>query len=129
MSADIVEHIAGVPVLMCDPAGPVLGTEADALDLLVAAGPWGAGASWVALPENRLSGDFYRLRTGLAGAIMQKFVNYHMGLVILGDLTARTATSPTLRDLVRESNRGKHIWFVSTVDELRGQLARLQPSA
>ena len=39
------------------------------------------------MPATRFDGAFFNLRTGLAGEIMQKFVNYHLRLVIIGDLS------------------------------------------
>jgi Domain of unknown function (DUF4180) len=77
----------------------------------------------VALPAGRLDDRFYDLRTGLAGEVLQKFVNYRVRLVVLGDISAHTAASDALRDLVRESNRGDHIWFVTDLDELDTRFA------
>jgi len=54
---------------------------------------------------------------------MQKFVNYRLRLVIVGDIAAYTAGSTALRDLVTESNRGKQIWFVPDLDALAARLA------
>lgn len=70
----------------------------------------------------RLSDDFFVLRTGLAGAITQKFVNYHQRLAVVGDLSAKLAESNALRSWVEESNRGRHLWFVATLQELNDRL-------
>lgn len=63
--ADELKRLAGHAVFVCDPDGPVLASEADALDLI--GGLWGLEAEWVALPVSRLSPDFLILRTGLVG--------------------------------------------------------------
>src|SRR5688572_9654724 len=93
----------GVPVLVVAGSGAPIASEQDALDLIGAA--FGQ-AEIVAIPAERLAERFFVLRTGLAGAIMQKFVNYRVRLVIVGDISAHLAGSTALQDLVRESNRG-----------------------
>ncbi|GIF69869.1 hypothetical protein Ais01nite_79040 [Asanoa ishikariensis] len=117
--ADRVVERAGVLVLVCDPDGaPVAGPQ-DALDLIGAS--YGA-TDVVALPVARLDPRFFTLSNGLAGEIMQKFVNYRVRLAVVGDVSAHVATSNALRDLIIESNRGKQIWFV---DDLAALDARL----
>ncbi|TMR07208.1 DUF4180 domain-containing protein [Nonomuraea turkmeniaca] len=101
---------------VCEPDGPLLRDERDALDLIGAA--WGHGAAWVAVPAGRLHEDFFSLRTGVAGEIAQKFVNCRIGLAIVGDISRFTAASEALRAWVLESNRGDHIWFVHDLEEL-----------
>jgi hypothetical protein len=114
MPDEVVER-KGVPVLVCDAEGPTVATTQDALDLIGAAF---SRAEVVAVPVGRLDERFFHLRTGLAGEIMQKFVNYRIRLAIVGDLSAHLAGSTPLRDLVTESNRGDHIWFVPDLDDL-----------
>lgn len=64
------------------------------------------------LPKAALTEDFFSLRTGLAGEILQKFVNYYMKLAIIGDFSGYT--SKALRDFIGESNRGRDIFFAAT---------------
>ncbi|MFG1779920.1 DUF4180 domain-containing protein [Micromonospora sp. NPDC049048] len=120
---DVIEDRAGVPVLVCDPHGPPVTTEQDALDLIGAAF---LGAQLVAVPAGRLDASFFSLGTRFAGEIMQKFVNYRIRLVVVGDITAHLAASSALRALVHESNRSSHVWFVPDLDALD---ARLAPSS
>jgi len=110
-----------VPVLVCDTDGAVVSTVQDGLDLIGAAF---LGAEMVVIPAARLDDGFFSLGTGLAGEIMQKFVNYQLRLVIVGDITRHLEASSALRDLVFESNRGQHVWFVADLDEFDD---RLQP--
>ena len=124
---DTLEQLAGTSVLVLAGDGPVVRGEADALDLIVEAGQ--RGAAWTAVPVGRLADEFFELRNGIAGAILQKFVNYGMGLAVLGDLSRHTAGSASVRDLVRESNRGRHHWFVPDLDDLEARLSRLYPPA
>jgi uncharacterized protein DUF4180 len=76
------------------------------------------------LPVSRLHPDFFTLRTGVAGAIVQKFVQYRMPVAFLGDITEYLAASSSLRAFVYEANRGKDFWFVADESELDGRLAR-----
>lgn len=81
------------------------------------------GAELVVVPTARLSADFLRLSTGLAGEVLQKFVNYRLTPVILGDISVAVAASDPLRDFVRESNRGRSVLFVPDRDALEERLA------
>ncbi|WP_433154915.1 DUF4180 domain-containing protein [Actinomadura nitritigenes] len=116
---DEVRERAGVQVLLCDPDGPPVATEQDALDLI---GAVFLGAQVVAVPAARLDERFFSLGTRFAGEVMQKFVNYRLRLAVVGDISRHLAASPALRALVRESNAGDHVWFVADLDELDDRL-------
>ncbi|MGC4889810.1 DUF4180 domain-containing protein [Micromonospora sp. DT227] len=118
--ADELSERAGVTVLVCDPAGPPIVTEADALELIGAAF---AGATVVAVPAARLDPSFFTLGTRFAGEVMQKFVNYRLRLVVVGDISAYLAGSGALRALVAESNRHDQVWFVPDLAALDARLA------
>ncbi|GAA1817271.1 DUF4180 domain-containing protein [Planosporangium flavigriseum] len=117
---DIVMELHGMPVLVCAAEGPKLADEAAALDLIGEA--MYAGAQWVSVPVERVAEDFFLLRTGLAGEIAQKFVNYRLCLTIVGDISHHVASSTALRDFVFETNRGRQLWFVTTPDEFAERL-------
>ncbi|GAA2634018.1 DUF4180 domain-containing protein [Streptomyces axinellae] len=112
--------IHDVPVFLCAAEGEAICGEREALDLIGNASY--QGAQWVVLPVERLADHFFQLSTRVAGDIAQKFVNYRMGLVVLGDISRHTASSTALRDFVRESNRGRQLWFLTDLDELRERL-------
>ncbi|MDG4759843.1 DUF4180 domain-containing protein [Micromonospora sp. WMMD710] len=116
---DEIQERAGVQVLVCDPAGPTIATEQDALDLIGAAF---AGAQVVAVPADRFDERFFSLGTRFAGEVMQKFVNYRLRLAVVGDISARLEGSSALRALVHESNKAEHIWFVPDLDALDARL-------
>ena len=118
---DTLQYLDGVPVLVCGAAGEPVRGEREATDLLGNA--FHHGAAWVAVPVERLTDDFFRLRTRLAGNIAQKFVNYRIGLAVLGDVSRHVEQSTALRDFVRESNRGGQLWFLADLAELRARLA------
>lgn len=115
-------HVHGVSVLHCPADGPLLAGEAEALDLIGEA--LGQQADVVTVPVERLPEEFFRLASGVAGAVVQKFGNYRLRLVVVGDISAHLAASQALRDFVRETNRGGQVWFVSHRQELTD---RLQP--
>ena len=112
--------IHDVPVLLCAPEGEPIARESDVLDLIGDAGY--QGAAWVAIPVERLDDAFFRLRTRVAGDIVQKYVQYRVGLAVVGDVSRHTTASEALRDFVRECNRNRRTWFVSDLDELAERL-------
>ena len=82
----------------------------------------------MAVPAHRLDPRFFTLGTRFAGEVMQKFVNYRMPLVVVGDITTHLSQSSALRALVQESNQGGHVWFVDDLDALDDRLrARRAP--
>lgn len=121
---DVLQHINGTPVFVCAAEGEPL---RDAVDLIGNA--CYQGAAWVAVPADRLTDDFFSLRTRVAGEIVQKFVNYRLGLAVVGDVSRHTSASSALRDFVYESNRGRQLWFVPDMDALHDRLGQAAASA
>ncbi|OKI20124.1 DUF4180 domain-containing protein [Streptomyces sp. CB03911] len=119
-SQELVET-HGVSVLRLGQDGPALNDGSSALDLIGEA--MGCQAEVVALPVERLAGEFFSLRSGVAGEVVQKFVSYRLRLVVIGDISAHVARSDALRDFVREANRGTQVWFVADQAELDEKLA------
>lgn len=115
-----IVQAAGHRVLVRDPAASLVQRESDALDLVALAHEH--EADWIALPADALHDDFYRLDSGLAGAVLQKLVNYGVRLGVVGDIDRWLARSEALRALVRESNRGASVWFVANEDDLLRKL-------
>ncbi|MFJ6795303.1 DUF4180 domain-containing protein [Streptomyces sp. NPDC091268] len=116
-----LQNVNGVSVLVCADEGAAVRAERDALDLIGDAGY--QGAEWVVVPAARLDDAFFHLGSGVAGDIVQKFVQYRLGLVVLGDISRHTERSSALRDFVRECNRGRQTWFLTTLGELTERLA------
>ena len=85
-----------------------------ALDLLMSA-KYEAGAECIVVDKKRIAEDFFVLSTGLAGEILQKYINYGGKLAIYGDFSHYT--SKPLKDFIRESNKGKDFFFAATKDE------------
>jgi len=59
--------------------------------------------------------DFFNLSSGVAGDIAQKFVNYGIRLAVVGDFSRYPSKS--LHDFIYESNKGRHLYFVSDEEE------------
>ena len=97
-----------------------LASEADALDLMGQL--YGQEVDLIVLPVERLDPGFFDLRTGIAGAVTQKLLNYGFRLAIVGDIDRFTSGSAALAAYVRESNRGRQVWFVPDVDALGTRL-------
>lgn len=70
-----------------------------------------AGCDRIILNKSAICEDFFNLRTGLAGEILQKFINYYMKIAIVGDFSMYSSKS--LKDFIYECNNGKDIFFLS----------------
>lgn len=64
----------------------------------------------IALNKEAIIDDFFILSKGLAGEVLQKFINYQTKFAIYGDFSKYT--SKPLKDFIYESNNGKDIFFV-----------------
>ena len=89
--------------------GVVINNAQDALDMMVNAGYLDTQS--VIMNEKHLDNSFFDLRSGLAGEILQKYVNYKMKLAIMGDF--EKYQSDSLNAFIVECNRGNQIFFVS----------------
>ncbi len=58
---------------------------------------------------------FFDLKTKTAGNILQKVINYRKKLAVVGDFSHYTSSS--LKDFIRESNRGNSIFFTGSTEE------------
>ncbi len=114
--SELTSQIGGLRAYAWPAEGPPLATSRDASDLVGEA--FSASAELVIVPVERLGADFLRLSSGLAGEVLQKFVNYGLKFAILGDISAATAASGPLRDFVYESNRGRSVWFAQDLPAL-----------
>lgn len=95
-------------------------TVQDAVDMMMNCAY--QGASTIIIRKKNLIPDFFDLRTGIAGEILQKFSTYDLKLIIVGDF--ENVASRSLRDFIYESNKVGRISFVSSMDEAGKILAR-----
>lgn len=93
-----------------------------ALDLIMTV-KYETGAAKIVIHKNAVAEDFFILSTGLAGEILQKFINYHIKAAIWGDYSRYT--SKPLKDFIYESNHGKDFFFVETQEEAVKRLSEV----
>lgn len=101
--------------------GVVITDASSALDVLMTA-KYDLGTANIAIDKALVAEEFFILSSGLAGEILQKYVNYHGRIAIYGDFSRYT--SKPLRDFIYESNQGKDVFFVSTLEEAVDRLTR-----
>lgn len=109
MTIERVEGPAAVAVVTGTDVAVTDSTSA--LDLAMSV-KYETGATRIAIDKRLICEDFFILSTGLAGEVLQKFINYHLKVAFFGDFTRYT--SRPLRDFIRESNRGRDVFFVET---------------
>lgn len=99
----------------------IISDAQSALDLIMTA-KYEAGTNLLAVAKEAVCEDFFILSRGLAGEVLQKFINYHAQIAIFGDFSKYT--SKPLKNFIYESNKGKDVFFVSTVDEAVARLTK-----
>ena len=92
-----------------------------ALDILMNA-KYDVGTKNIIIDKTFIVEDFFVLSTGLAGEILQKYINYGGRIAIYGDYSHYT--SKPLKDFIYESNKGKDVFFVSTKEEAIDMLTK-----
>ena len=93
-----------------------------ALDLMATV-RYETGADRMILPKAALDERFFVLSSGLAGDILQKFVNYQLVVAIVGDFSGYT--SKLLKDFIYESNNGSHVFFLPSIQDALEKLSRV----
>ena len=93
-----------------------------ALDLIVSV-KYETGAERIILDKNNIAEEFFILSSGIAGEILQKFINYHVKVAIYGDYSKYT--SKPLKDFIYESNNGKDIFFTDSREEAIQKLTQV----
>ena len=111
--------VNGVTIAVVNSAEKIT-TPQSALDLAVTV-KYETGAQRIAIPKRLLPEEFFILSSGLAGEILQKYINYGIKMAVWGDFSRYT--SKPLRDFIYESNQGKDFFFVSTKEEAVQKLA------
>lgn len=94
-----------------------------ALDLAMTV-KYETGAQRFAIPKKLVAEDFFILSSGMAGEILQKYINYQIKLAVWGDFSRYT--SKPLHDFIYESNQGRDFFFVGTREEAVQRLAEAQ---
>ncbi|WP_198650539.1 DUF4180 domain-containing protein [Saccharospirillum mangrovi] len=77
---------------------------------------------YLLIDEANLPTEFFTLRSGLAGDIFQKFVNYQMALAVL--VKDPSVYGDRVVELVREHQRHPLVRFFSDADSAKTWLSR-----
>ena len=80
------------------------------------------GSRKLLIRKAQLVPDFFELKSGIAGDVLQKFSNYDAKCAIIGHFDEYNSKS--LKDFMRESNRTGRIFFVETREEAIRELTR-----
>lgn len=78
--------------------------------------------SKIALNKEAVAEDFFILSKGLAGEVLQKFINYQTKFAVYGDFSKYT--SKPLKDFMYESNNGKDIFFAKNEADAINMLSK-----
>jgi hypothetical protein len=80
------------------------------------------GSRIMIINEINITPDFFDLKNGIAGEILQKFSNYDTKLAIVGDFSKYSSKS--LRDFIYESNKIGRIIFLDDVNKAKEALVK-----
>ncbi len=100
---------------------PVITDVQSALDILMSA-KYDIDTKNIVIDKKLIVEDFFVLSTGLAGEILQKYINYGGRIAIYGDFSKYT--SKPLKDFIYESNKGKDVFFVVSEEDAINMLIR-----
>lgn len=112
----------GLKLAVVTSSEKLLSDTQSALDFMMSV-QYETGANRIIVYKEEVAEGFFILSTRVAGEILQKFINYHVKLAIIGDFSAYT--SRPLKDFIYESNNGKDFFFVSSEDEAIKKLSNV----
>ena len=92
----------------------ILTSTEDGLELL--GNLYYQGFDKIIIHEKNITPEFFDLKTKIAGNILQKFAQYQMPLIIVGDFSKYKSKS--LNDFIFESNKGSQVNFVSDLSRV-----------
>jgi hypothetical protein len=113
MKTNIVK-VNGIEIAHVESEKVIITDVQSAVDFIATVG-YETGCDRVILNKDAITEDFFELSTRIAGEVLQKFINYHMKIAILGDFSIYKSKS--LKDFIYESNKGKNIFFLSTMEQ------------
>lgn len=99
--------------------GIIISGAQSAVDLMMTV-KYETGTKNIAVSKKLIPEKFFILSSGLAGEILQKFINYKFRIAIYGDYTEYT--SKPLKDFIYESNKGRDVFFT---DDLESAIIKL----
>jgi len=67
------------------------------------------------LHSESLAEDFFKLRTGVAGKMLQKFINYHVKVAAI--IPEKTVNNGKFKEMVAEANKGNFFRVFDTSEK------------
>ena len=112
----------GIEIAIVDSNDILIYDTQSALDL-IATISYQTGADRFILNKSAIDEKFFDLKTGLAGEVLQKFINYQAKVAVVGDFTIYSSKS--LKDFIYESNYGKNIFFLPDEQQAIDRLSQI----
>lgn len=109
MTAELIPSRKGGLSRVAMDKGERVSCVAEFLDLMA-----NCPSDTIILRKDDIAEEFYDLKTGLAGEILQKVSNYRRRLAVLGDFDS--VKSRALRDFIRESNGTGKVVFTADLE-------------
>lgn len=101
--------------------GKKISDENEAMDVVLSI-KHDSGATKIAFSKSCFDERFFILSSGIAGEVIQKFVNYGIRAAVFGEFSHYT--SKPLHDFIYESNNGHHFGFLQTEEDAVRWLTR-----
>lgn len=120
MKLETIKENGVLIAVVCGQEKLITDTQA-ALDLAMTV-KYETGAQRLAIPKRLAAEEFFILSSGMAGEILQKYINYQIKMAVWGDFSRYT--SKPLHDFIYESNQGRDFFFVDTREEAVSRLAK-----
>lgn len=121
MNINVVEE-DGIRIAVVKDNHPMISDEQSAVDFMARV-LGETGCDRIIVNKAVVPEEFFDLSTGLAGRILQKFVNYNVKIAFVGDFSSYHSKS--LRDFIYESNKGRGVFFVQTEEEALKKLEEI----
>ncbi|WP_461039458.1 DUF4180 domain-containing protein [Spirosoma harenae] len=114
-----IHQIGNVKIAEIISENVIMATVDDGLDLV--GNVYYQDFDRIIIHEKAITNDFFDLKTGIAGEILQKFSTYRVRLAIVGDFSRYQSKS--LKDFIFESNKSRQINFCQSVADAVANLS------
>ncbi|MGX9755395.1 DUF4180 domain-containing protein [Clostridioides difficile] len=82
------------------------------------------GTDYLMFSNNSLTDDFFNLKTGLAGTILQKFINYKIQAVAIAD--DKTKINKRFSELMLELNKSNNFRIFDNFEDAKNYILNLK---
>lgn len=115
--------VNGINIAIVRSGEPIITDAQSALDLMATI-QYCDECDRIIINKQAVTEDFFRLSTGIAGEILQKFINYSKKIAITGDFSEYK--SKPLKDFIYECNNGNDIFFLADEQTAIDRLSSLK---